>query len=95
MSFLNKIFKMPPSNQGKFYSFSVKCKRCGEIVQGQINVNNEPSLGYDEKKRPYYFCRKVLVGSQLCFQPIEVTVKFNEQRGVLERQVTGGEFVDE
>jgi hypothetical protein len=94
MSFLKKLFSPPPSNYGRFYTFSVKCKRCSEIIEGQVNLNNEPSLDFDEKGKPYYICRKVLVGNQQCFQQIEVVFKFNEQRGMLDRQITGGEFVE-
>jgi hypothetical protein len=36
--------------------------------------------------------RKVLMGSGRCFQPIEVTLKFDEGRRLLERQITGGKF---
>ncbi len=95
MSFLKKLFSLPPSNYGRFYEFSVKCKRCGEIIEGQVNLNNDPSLEFGEKGKPYYVCRKVLVGDKLCFQQIEVVFKFNEQRGVLDKQITGGEFVEE
>jgi len=95
MNFFKKLFTAPPSNPGKFYTFAVKCKRCGEIIHGQVNVNNEPSQENDEKGRPYFVCRKVLVGNQLCFEKIEVVFKFNEMRGLLDRQITGGEFVDD
>ncbi len=96
MSFFQKLFKSPPANSGKFYTFDVKCKRCGEIIHGQVNVNNEPSLEFDEAGKPYFICRKVLIGNgnNLCFQQIETVFKFNEQRGLLERQITGGEFVE-
>jgi hypothetical protein len=95
MNFLKKIFTTPPSNSGKFYNFGVKCKRCGEVIHGQVNVNNEPSVEYDENGKPYYICRKVLIGEKLCFERIEVVFKFNEQRGLLDRQITGGEFVED
>ncbi len=95
MNFFKKMLTRPPSNSGKFHIFAVKCKRCGEIIHGQVNVNNEPSQEYDENGRLYFVCRKVLVGNQLCFQQIEVIFKFNEMRGLLDRQITGGEFVDE
>lgn len=94
MSFFQKLFKPGPSNQGKFYNFEVKCKRCGEIIHGQVNVNNEPSLELDDKGKPYYVCRKVLMGSNLCFNQIEVVFKFNENRGVIDKQITGGDFVE-
>ncbi len=95
MNFLKKFFTPPPSNSGKFHKFAVKCKRCGEVIQGQVNVNNEPSVEYDEKGSPYYICRKVLMGDKLCFQQIEVIFNFNDQRGLLEQQITGGEFVED
>ena len=95
MNFFQKLFTPRPSNSGTFYTFAVKCKRCGEIIHGQVNVNNEPSREYDENDKAYFICRKVLMGSQLCFQKIEVIFKFNEQRGLLDRQITGGEFVEE
>jgi hypothetical protein len=95
MNFFKKLITPRPSNSGNFHLFAVKCKRCGEIIHGQVNVNNDPSLEYDGDGKPYYVCRKVLVGSQLCFQPIEVIFKFNDLRGLLDRQITGGEFVEE
>ena len=95
MNFFKNLITPRPSNPGKFYQFAVKCRRCGEIIHGQVNVNNDPSVEYDDKGKPYFVCRKVLVGDNKCFQQIEVNIKFNELRGVLDRQITGGEFVDE
>jgi len=95
MNFFKNLFPPRPANYGRFYNFSVKCKRCGEIIAGQVNLSNEPSLEFDEKGKPYYICRKVMMGNQQCFQQIEVIFTFNEQRGVLDRQITGGEFVEE
>jgi hypothetical protein len=95
MNFFKKIFTPPPSNPGKFYQFDVKCKRCGEIIHGQVNVNNEPSLEINEQGKSYYVCRKVLIGEKLCFQQIETIFKFNDQRGLISREITGGEFVEE
>jgi hypothetical protein len=95
MNFFKNLFKRPPSNPGKFHIFAVKCKRCGEIIHGQVNVNNDPSLDFDEEGKPYYVCRKVVMGSGMCFQQIEAVFKFNVERGLLDRQISGGEFVDE
>jgi len=95
MNFFQKILTPRPSNRGKFHIFAVKCSRCGEIIHGQVNINNDPSLEFDENSKAFYVCRKVLVGNQLCFQRIEVVFKFNELRGLLDRQITGGEFVED
>ncbi len=99
MTFFKKLFGPSASSasapKGNFYPFAVKCRRCGEVIQGQVNVFNDPSLEYDENGKPYFTCRKVLMGSGACFQQIEVILKFDEPRRLLDRQITGGEFVEE
>jgi hypothetical protein len=97
MNIFRKLFQSftpPPGLHGNYYSFSVKCKRCGEVIHAQVNVYNDPSLEFDERGKPFFVCRKVLVGSAGCFQQIEAIFKFDESRRVLERQITGGEFVE-
>jgi hypothetical protein len=97
MNFFQKLAKAfsSPAPRGKFHNFAVKCKRCGEVVHGQVNIFNDPSQEFDENNKPYWVCRKVLIGSGHCFQQIEVIFKFDEPRRVIDRQVTGGEFVDD
>jgi hypothetical protein len=41
-----------------------------------------------------FFCRKVLIGEQHCFHPVEVELKFDAKRKLVERNITGGEFVN-
>jgi hypothetical protein len=48
----------------------------------------------DEKGKLIYTCRKVLIGGGRCFQQVEVIFKFDESRAVIDRKITGGEFVD-
>ena len=93
MNFFKKLLS-PPRPVGTFYQFSVKCNRCGEIIRGQVNVNNEPSQEMDEKGKAYYPCRKVLIGSGHCFQQIEVVFTFDESRHVIDRKINGGEFIE-
>lgn len=93
MNFLKNLFSSPRPT-GTFYPFSVKCNHCGETIQGQVNVNNEPSLELDEKGKAYYTCRKVLIGNGHCFQQIEVVFKFDESRRVINRKINGGEFIE-
>jgi formylmethanofuran dehydrogenase subunit E len=93
MGFLRNLFS-PPHQIGAFYNFSVKCKRCGETVRGQVNLRNEPSLNLNDKGKSFYTCRKVLIGAGHCFQQIEVIIKFDQERRVLERKIIGGSFID-
>jgi hypothetical protein len=41
-----------------------------------------------------YFIRKTLVGSNRCFQRVEVTLYFDERRNLVDRQISGGEFIE-
>jgi len=79
---------------GHWYPLAVQCNRCGEVIQAQVNLSNDLSIefGQDEKVSGY-FCRKVLIGKQRCFQQIEVTLTFDAQHKLVERKVEGGKFV--
>ena len=93
MNPLKKIFSAPSGSGLNFYSFAVKCDRCGEVIEGRVNLNNDLSVEY-EGARSVYFVRKVLMGNGLCFQQIEVELKFDSPRKLLEKHVTGGQFVE-
>ncbi len=75
---------------------AVKCNRCGEVTRARINLRNDLSLEYDEASgSPTYFCRKVLMGEGgRCFQRMEVELTFDANRNVVNRDVSGGQFVE-
>ncbi len=89
MSFLKKLFGQtaPRSN---FYTFDVQCERCGETIEGRVNMSNDLSMNESEG----YHVRKVLMGSGHCFQQIEVILEFSTARRLLDKQVSGGKFVE-
>ena len=65
----------------------VKCNRCGEIIEGRVDLNNDLSVEY-EGNNAVYFGRKVLMSSNgQCFQQIEVELKFNIDRKLLETAI--------
>jgi hypothetical protein len=93
MNLLQKLFGgSSASPQKRNYIFSVKCRRCGEILEGRVDLNNELSVEY-EAGGDVYYARKVLMGENKCFQRIEVELKFTSSRELLERHITGGEFI--
>jgi hypothetical protein len=75
---------------------AVKCKRCGEVTRARIDLRNDLSIEYDEAGGlPTYFCRKVLMGEAgRCFQRMEVELTFDANRNVVNREVSGGQFID-
>jgi hypothetical protein len=90
MGFLKKLFSGADSKPEKhYYTFNVKCKRCGEIIEGRVDLDNDLSLN-DEGTG--YFARKTLMGGNRCFQQIEVELNFDSGRQLTEKTITGGEF---
>jgi hypothetical protein len=94
MSFLKNLFGGSSGKPDKkYYIFQVKCRRCGEIIEGRVDLDNDLSVEY-EGDQNVYFGRKVLVGNSKCFQQIEVELKFTSDRQLIEREVKGGSFVE-
>ncbi|MBC7878119.1 MAG: hypothetical protein H7Y59_13195 [Anaerolineales bacterium] len=93
MSFFKRFFGGASSKPEKrYYTFSVKCKRCGEVIEGRVDLDNDLSVEY-ESGRDVYIGRKVLMGDNKCFQRMEVDFKFTYNRELIEQEVKGGEFV--
>jgi hypothetical protein len=93
MSFIKNLFSGPKRPEKKYYVFQVKCKRCGEIIEGRVDLDNDLSIEYEDSHN-VYFGRKVLMGNGRCFQQIEVEMKFTPERQLIERAAKGGTFVD-
>jgi hypothetical protein len=99
MSFFRKLAEFfTPSGPQKAPDFSsyitVKCSRCGELIQARIDLRNDLTVDYDNADGGYY-CRKVLIGEKRCYQPIEVQLNFDRKRKIIQRQVSGGEFIEQ
>jgi hypothetical protein len=93
MNLLQKLFGgSSAKSEQRYYTFSVKCNRCGEVITGHVDLNNDLSVEYEEGGDIFY-ARKILMGENKCFQRVEVELKFNSARQLLEQHVTGGEFI--
>ena len=94
MGFLKRLLGGGTTRPEKrFYVFNVKCNRCGEIIEGRVDLDNDLSLDY-EGDSTVYFVRKGLVGENRCFRQIEVEMKFTPNRTLIEQKAQGGQFVD-
>ncbi|RMF03748.1 MAG: hypothetical protein D6768_05145 [Chloroflexi bacterium] len=67
----------------------VRCKRCGEVIKTRIDLQN--SLSSTDSGD--YVARKTLVGNQLCFERVEVTLHFNRNRQLVDQEIFNGEFI--
>ena len=92
MGFLKNLFT-PSKPEKRYYTFNVKCNRCGEIIEGRVDLDNDLSLN-DEGDG--YIVRKGLIGSgdKHCFQQIQVTIQFSSAKEQIDQEIQGGTFVE-
>jgi hypothetical protein len=97
MSFLKKIsdfFSSSSIGSDPSYWLYVQCNHCGEKIKVRVNLYNDLSIRYGEKEeKDTYFCRKVIMGAERCYRPIEVEMTFDRNKKLLDRQITGGIFI--
>lgn len=98
MGFFKKLggfFSAKPAEDQVSYYIKVRCNRCGEEIQARINLYNDLSIEYDDSGNTSgYICRKVIVGGQRCYQPIDISLTFDSKRKLVDKQITGGQFVE-
>jgi hypothetical protein len=95
---LGSLFAGSPRSTENDRWVYARCNRCGEVVRGRIDLRNDLSLEYGESEaQNTYICRKLLsgTGKNLCFQKIEITLRFDARHRLLDQQIHGGEFVGE
>lgn len=97
MSFLKKIASaLSPKGgeEGEGLWVYVRCDKCGEAIKTRIDPSHDLTPSYNAEGRVAdYVVRKVLIGSQRCFEPIEVKLTFGPQRRLTSREIAGGQFI--
>lgn len=93
---LSSLFGPSEKGDDNAYWLIVQCNRCGETIRSRVDLRNDLSLDYGEGGGPAtYICHKTLIGENRCFQRIEVDLRFDANRNLIERKAQGGKFVDE
>lgn len=93
---ISELFSSSGASDDSAYWLYVKCKRCGETIRTRVDLHNDLSANYGEgSEETTYFCRKVLMGQERCFQRIDVQLTFDQQRKLIDRQIAGGDFITE
>jgi hypothetical protein len=97
MGFLDNLLKSFSGGRPALASsISVKCNRCGEILTARVNLANDLSGEFNPKGTLLsYTCRKVLQGNGRCFQSVEIILKYDSQRLLREKEIHGGQFVED
>ncbi|MBN1220474.1 MAG: hypothetical protein JXM69_16225 [Anaerolineae bacterium] len=92
MGFLNSLKSLFAGSGGADtagYWIYVRCHRCGEVIATRLDLRSSLS----ERDEGGYVVHKTLIGNQFCFQRIEVTLNFDQNRRLLDREISHGEFV--
>ena len=89
---ITSLFSVSPETN--VYWVEVKCRRCSEVIRTRVNLNNDLSHVYGEGNKTTYFCRKSLMGEGRCFQRVEVELTFDQNKRLIDRQISGGSFLD-
>ncbi len=91
MNFLKRLFSgggsVPPG--GMF--FYIRSRRSGEIIQLRLDLN-QLTPEYENERVSGYYTHKTLVG-QRSFERLEAEFQFDPNKRLLEKTVSGGEFV--
>jgi hypothetical protein len=86
---LKSLFSGPAHQKQDGYWIYVRCRRCGEALKTRVDLLNNLSM----RDEGGYVVQKTLVGSQLCFERIEVTLIFDENRRLVEQEALRGDFI--
>ena len=92
---LSGFFRSPGGADAAGYWVYVRCNKCQETLKTRINLNRDLTVDYEGPHGQSYFTRKTIVGSSGCFQRIEIELTFNTQRKLMDREISGGLFIDE
>ena len=71
--------------------FYVRCGRCGEMLE--VRADKRFDLVRDYEKGGYVL-HKEMLGSQ-CFSLMHATVRFDQNKHIISREVEGGELISE
>lgn len=86
---LKSVFAGGPGQDNAYWIY-VRCRRCGEVIKSRIDLSNDLSL----KEEGGFIVNKTLIGgSRLCFERIEVSLTFDSNRQLIERDIRGGDFI--
>jgi hypothetical protein len=94
---LSRILSSPPAKTDRALYLYVQCNKCGEKLRARVDVWNELTPEYDGKTddAATYTCRKVLIGENKCYQPIELKLKFDKNHKLTEQEIFGGKYIDQ
>ena len=96
MKLIKKIagFLTASGSPDRGFRIYTRCDRCGEKLSTRIDLYTDLTIRYAEGGgKDVYYTRKGIIGSGLCFEPIEVILTFDPKRNLVEKEISGGQFI--
>ncbi|GAB4436689.1 MAG: hypothetical protein Kow0031_18400 [Anaerolineae bacterium] len=84
---IKSIFAGEPE-QADYWVYA-RCRRCGEVIKTRIDLRHDLSEADDGG----FTVNKTLVGGNLCFERLGVTLIFDRNRNLIDQQIERGEFI--
>jgi hypothetical protein len=91
MDFLKRLFGGGGAVQQGGTYFYIRSRRSGEVIQLRLDLN-QLTPEYENERVSGYYAHKTLVG-QRSFERLEAEFQFDPNKRLLEKSVSGGEFV--
>ncbi len=89
-NFLKSLFAGDAAPADAWHGVTVRCRQCGEIIEANIHLRNDLSLQDDGT----YRVNKTLMGENLCFERIEISLIFDQQRQLIDQTIQRGAFIE-
>ena len=82
-----------PRSDGRYLTIYLLSRRCNEPISGQVDTLNELSQSDDAQYT--YYTRKVIhtSGERRCFDQVEASIYFNQNKQVVHHEVQGGRWL--
>ncbi len=92
---ISEYFRSPSSADNASYRVFVRCNNCGEPLKTRRDLDHDLSVDYDGPGGQSYFNKKTMVGDTGCFQRIDIELWFKQKRQLVNREISGGNFIEE
>ena len=92
---ISEYFSSPSNVDNAGLWVFVRCRKCGEALKTKVDLDHDLSVDYYGEGDQSYLNRKTMVGGSGCFQRIEIELIFNHKRQLINREISGGKFIEE
>ena len=71
----------------------VRCDRCGDRVRVRLNPQADLQQEFEDRDGVSGYSVRKMIVDQRCFRPIELSMRFDNARREIAREIHGGTFI--